>query len=64
MLVSAHLEDVVREATSWGLGAEPARRHLDDVLARLNAALAGGAARDDQRVTELVASRLARLTRP
>ncbi len=58
------LEDVVREACSWGLGAEPARRHLDDVLARLNAALADGATRDDQRVTDLVASRLARLTRP
>lgn len=58
------IEDVVREARSWGLGAETTRRHLDDVLARLTAALADGASRDDPRVTDLVATRLARLTQP
>lgn len=57
------IEDVVREARSWGLGAETARRRIVDVLTRLTAALADGASRDDPRVTDLVASRLDRLTR-
>ncbi len=58
------VDDITREARSWGLGAALVADRIASLLDRLAAAITSGASSDEPRVTALVADRLTRLRNP